>query len=144
MFFGDSGPKPSENIQWVLCTFMEDLCSIFLFLVVVSMENSSFGTAKPIVKYYYNLGIHFTDFTKWYIPEKHSMQKKETLFVFAGLCHQVITKCVFWAVSVATQLGCVVNVKSAVRLLLSRSLSNWPWCVIWKRNSSTEMISLLK
>lgn len=70
MFFGDSGPKPSENIQWVLCTFMEDLCSIFLFLVVVSMENSSFGTAKPIVKYYYNLGIHFTDFTKWYIPEK--------------------------------------------------------------------------
>ena len=28
---------------------MEDLCSIFLFLVVVSMENSSFGTANPIV-----------------------------------------------------------------------------------------------
>ena len=51
------------------------------------------------------------------------MQKKETLFVFAGLCHQVITKCVFWAVSVATQLGCVVNVKSVVRLLLSRGVS---------------------
>ena len=134
--FGDSGPKPSENIQWVYCTFMEDL-----FLVVISMENSSFGTANPIViitTYSFYKMIHtrkgnifFTANCVYY-------------FVFAGLYHQVITKCVFWAVSVATQLGCVVNVKSAVRLLLSRSLSNWPWCVIWKRNSSTEMISLLK
>ena len=104
---------------------MEDLCSIFLFLVVVSMENSSFGTANPIV-------IITTDSFYKMIHTKENFFLLQILctFAFAGLYHQVITKCVFWAVSVATQLGCVVNVKSAVRLLLSRSLSNWPWCVI--------------
>ena len=68
----------------LLCTFMEDLCSIFLFLVVVSMENSSFGTANPIV-------IITTDS---FYKMIHTRKRKH--FFYCKLC---VLFCFCWAIS---------------------------------------------